>query len=62
MSQKKFNSNLKIKSDFPGGPVMKTPCFHCRGAWVQSLFEESVSHMPRVTPSQKNLKCRKRDR
>ena len=61
MSQEKFNSNLKIKSDFPGGPVMKTPCFHCRGAWVQSLYGESGSHMPGVTTSQKNLKCRKCD-
>ena len=25
---------------FPNGPVVKTPCFQCRGAWVQSLVRE----------------------
>ena len=30
----------KKSSDFPGGPVVKTPCFHCRGhgfdPWLES--------------------------
>ena len=33
--------------DFPGGPVVKTPCFQCRGARVQPLVGELRSHMPR---------------
>ena len=32
--------------DFPGGPVVKTLCFSCRGAWVQSLVQKLRSHMP----------------
>ena len=34
------------EEDFSGGPVLKIPGFHCRGAWVQSLFRELRSHMP----------------
>ena len=30
----------------PWCPVVKTPCFHCRGAWVQSLVRELRSCMP----------------
>ena len=26
--------------NFSGGPVVKNPCFHCRGAWIQSLLGE----------------------
>ena len=31
-----------IYMDFPGGPVVMTLCFHCRGLplWVQSLGQE----------------------
>ena len=25
--------NKMLSRDFPGGPVVKTPCFHCRGHW-----------------------------
>ena len=32
--------------DFPGDPVVKTLCFSCRGAWVQSLVQKLRSHMP----------------
>ena len=28
---------LACMKDFLGGPVVKTPYFQCRGAWVQSL-------------------------
>ena len=34
------------RGDFPGGPVIKSPCFHCRGTWVLSLVGELRSHMP----------------
>ena len=32
--------------EFPGGPVVRTPSFHCRGARVQSLVREPRSRMP----------------
>ena len=31
--------------DFPGGPVVKTLRFHCRGAWVPPLVRELRSRM-----------------
>ena len=30
---------LKILTEFPGGPVVRTQHFHCQ-AWVQSLIKE----------------------
>ena len=38
-----INSN---KWDFPDSPGVKNLHFHCRGAWVQSLVRELISHMP----------------
>ena len=35
-----------VARDFPGGPVVKTPCSQCWGSWVQSLVGELRSHMP----------------
>ena len=35
----------KSPRDFPGSPVVKIPCFQCRGAQVQSLVQELRSHM-----------------
>ena len=32
------------KREFPDGPVVKTPRFHCRGAWVPFLVGELRSH------------------
>ena len=32
--------------DFPGNPVVKTPCFHCRGARFWSLIGELRPCMP----------------
>ena len=32
--------------DFPGGPVVRPPHFHCLRAWVQSLVGELGSHKP----------------
>ena len=34
------------RGDFPGGPVVKSWCFHCRGAWVPCLVGKPRSHMP----------------
>ena len=34
----------KACGDFPGGPVVRTLCFHCRGARVRSLVGELRSH------------------
>ena len=31
---------ITVVKDFPGGPVVKTPCFHCRGKRVCSLVGE----------------------
>ena len=32
--------NYACSLDFPGGPVVGTLSFHCRGSWVQSLVGE----------------------
>ena len=36
--------------DFPGSPVVKTPCFHCRGLgfdpWPGGAERQGRSHMP----------------
>lgn len=39
---------LKLSPNWevPGGPVVKTPCFHCQGPGVQSLVGELRSHKP----------------
>ena len=34
-----------ISEGFPGGPVVKTPCFHCREAQIQAPVRELRSHM-----------------
>ena len=34
------------RGDFPCSPVVKSPCSHCRGAWVPSLVTKLRSHMP----------------
>ena len=43
-------------SDFPGGPVVKTPHF-LRGVWVQSLIGELRSRMARGA-AQKIVTCK----
>ena len=35
-----LHSFMYTQWDFPGGPAVKTPGFHCKGAWVQSLVRE----------------------
>ena len=42
--------------DFPGGPVVETPHFHCKGAQVQSLVGEPGSHMPQCVAKKKEKK------
>lgn len=39
---------LKLSPNWgvPGGPVVRTPHFHCPGPGVQSLVEELRSHKP----------------
>ena len=36
-----------LPRDFPGGPVVKTPRFHCRGPGILSLVGELRSNVPR---------------
>ena len=48
----------KTERVVPGGPVVGSPFFHCRGAQVQSLCQGIRSHIPCGTPS--DLKTNKR--
>ena len=43
----------KISRQFPGGPVVRTRCFHCPGARVQSLVRELKSHKLRGAAKKK---------
>ena len=43
------SQNEEGDRDFPGGPAVKTPCFHCRGSGFDSLVGELRSCMPRGT-------------
>ena len=41
--------------DFPGGPVVKTPCFHCRGCRLDSwLGSQDPNHVLHTRPQEKN--------
>ena len=40
--------------DFPGCPVVKTLCFHCRGPWFKPCWGRS--HMPRAMAKKKKKK------
>ena len=44
----------------PGSPVVKTPCFHYRGAQFQSLVRELTSHMPQGMAKKKQKQKQKR--
>ena len=44
-----------MEGEFPGSPVVRTPRFHCKGAWVRSLVGELRSRMP-CDPAQKKKK------
>ena len=37
-------TKISALGDYPGGPVVKIPCFHCRGAGL-TLIREVRSHM-----------------
>ena len=52
---------IKTKNDrdFPGGPVVKTPHFHCRGPGVQSPVGKLRSHMSRGVAKKKPTKVNK---
>ena len=44
----KENGSFKIVRwlcEFPGDPVVRTPCFHRQRTWVQSLVRELRSHI-----------------
>ena len=42
--------------DFPGSPVVKILCFHCRGHRVRSLVGKLRVHMPQGTAKEKKKK------
>ena len=46
--------------DFPGGPVVKTPCFHCMGHEFKSLVGELRPHMPHSVAKKKKQHDRAR--
>ena len=48
-----------MSGDFPGGPMVKTPCFHCRGA-VQSLVGELGCRMPHGAAKKRKKKKKRR--
>ena len=37
---KLFRFFKEIFWDFPGRPVARTLCFHCRGSWILSVVRE----------------------
>ena len=41
--------NTENMRKFPGSPVVKTPCFHCRGCGFDPWSGKLRSHMPRDT-------------
>ena len=48
---------FKVNRDFPGGPVVRTLYFHCKGAWVQSLVGELLRfHTPHCAAKDKKWK------
>ena len=47
--------SLVNTGDFLGDAVGKTPCCHCKGAWVQSLVRKLRSHMLCVAAKKKKL-------
>ena len=49
--------------EFPGGPVVRTPCFHCWGPGVPSLVRELRSHKPcSVAKKKKKKEERKKEK
>ena len=42
--------------DFPGGPVVKTPCFHCRGHGFVLGWETKILHATRHSHKKKKRK------
>ena len=58
-----FKINIKSAlGDFPGGPVVSTPCFfHCWGPRVPSLVKELRSHKPWGSAKKKKKVAKKID-
>jgi len=52
-------AKIAPSQDFLGGLVVKTPCFQCRGAQVQSLFGKLRSYMPWDTAKTNKKHCHK---
>ena len=50
-----LHQNMEVQ-DFPGGPVVKTQHFHCRGVGFDPLLGELRSHMPHSTASHHPVK------
>ena len=46
---------MYMMREFPGNPVIRTPCFHCPRAQVQSLVGELKSHMPHGVAKQSKV-------
>ena len=49
---------LNNSQEFPGGPVVRIPRFHCRGHGVPSLVGELRSRMPRGQKEKKKRKIK----
>ena len=61
-----LNLNKMVKKemarDFPGGLVLKTPCFHCRGHGLDPWSRELRSHMPHSAAKKKKKRERESQR
>ena len=42
-----------VLRDFPGGPVVKTPCFHCRGCGF-ILWGTKIPYVPQFNQENKD--------
>ena len=52
-------TKINSKWDFSGGPVVKTPCFHCSGTQVRSLAGELIYCMSQGVAKTKPKKKKK---
>ena len=59
-AQVSFISKVNLQDrDFPGGPLVRTPCFHCRGEWFDpsSSNEDPAQQVMWPKKKKKNLQC-----
>ena len=47
-----------IRGEFPGDPAVRTPPFHWRAVWVQSLVRELISSKPVKTEMKQKTKTK----